>query len=122
MAIADLIENLQNLTGPDRGIDKDVAMVAGYRRKIDESTGTKVVTWAHKSEPNVELSSLPRFTENLGDAYNLATRVFPNRDGGFVYFPDGTGRATLDGIPPCDGASPAIAICIAVLTAIEMKR
>lgn len=121
MAIADLIDDLQNLTGPDRGIDKDIAMVAGYRRKIDESTGAKVVTWVHRSEPNVELSKLPRFTENLDDAHRLATGMFPGRDGGVVYFPDGTGRATLDGIPACDGASPAIAICIAVLTAIEMK-
>lgn len=122
MAIADLIEDLQNLTGPDRSIDKDIAMATGYKRKIDETGGAKVVTWHHRSEPHEELTKLPRFTENLDDAYNLVNRVFPYRHGGFVYFPDGKGRATLDGIPACDGANPAIAICVAILTAIEMKR
>lgn len=120
MAISDLINDLQALKGPDRKIDVSIALATGYRRKVDESNGERVVTWHHASNPKTLVPRIPKFTEQIGAAYDLAIKVCPGRDGGASWGPDG-GGATINGAGPCEGANSAIALCIAVLKILDKQ-
>lgn len=120
MAISDLINDLQALNGPDRKIDVSIALATGYRRKVDESNGERVVTWHHKSNPRAPVPRIPKFTEQIGAAYDLAIKTCPGREVGVSWGPEG-GHATINGAGHCEGATSAIALCIAVLKVVDKQ-
>lgn len=119
MAIADLIGDLQELSAPDRKLDISIALATGYRRKVESSDGERKVTWFHG---HGVVTRIPKFTECVGAAYELATQLFPNRTGGCSWDETGRGNAVVEGVPICSGASPAIALCIAILSAIDLHE
>ncbi|ASP79673.1 hypothetical protein [Sinorhizobium meliloti] len=120
MAIPDLIADLAALKAPDRKLDVSIALATGYRRKVDESSGERKVTWYHETDQKTVVPKIPKFTQFIGAAYDLMNMACPGRDGGVVWTSEG-GKATLDGAGTCVGANPAIALCIAVLTIIDRK-
>lgn len=118
MAIKDLIAQLQSMEAPDRTIDKEIALVTGYRRKVDTSGGERNVTW-FLGKDRLENQRLPKFTDNLDDAYELAGRLFPGVSGGVSWSSEYL--ATVNQCPTCTGKTPALALCAAVLTALLRK-
>ncbi|KQV43991.1 MULTISPECIES: hypothetical protein [unclassified Rhizobium] len=117
MAISDLILQLQHATGPNNDLDISIGIVAGYKREVqmlgeDDQKARKVV-WLYPK--NGGEAPLPRFTENLEDAYLLARTVLPGSIGGVSWDEEG-GTAKIDDGPYYTAATPALALCIAALS------
>ncbi|MDQ0318936.1 hypothetical protein QO002_001074 [Pararhizobium capsulatum DSM 1112] len=117
MAISDLILQLQHAKGPNYDLDVSIGIVMGYKRKVemrgpDESKDRKVVWLYPKKGDEV---SLPRFTENLEDAYFLTRSILPGCVGGVSWDEEG-GTAKLDNGAYFTAATPALALCIAALS------
>jgi hypothetical protein len=117
MAISDLILQLKHAPGPNHDLDVSIGIIMGYKREVqmvDEADRkSRKVIWLYP-EKDGEVP-LPRFTENLEDAYLLARTVMPGCVGGVSWDHDGA-TAKLDDGPYFTAATPALALCIAALS------
>jgi hypothetical protein len=117
--IGELIERLEKLTGPDREIDADIAATVGA---FKEKHGLPGGGWVSKGE-HYAVVPAPRYTESIDAAMTMLPEGFRwglktsrHRRG---YFAE---TWTADGKVICgigDAPTPAIALCIAILRAIE---
>ncbi len=117
MAISDLILQLKHASGPNQDLDVSIGIVMGYKREVrvqdDQDTRNRKVIWLYPKKG--EEVPLPRFTENLEDAYLLARTVLPGCIGGVSWDEDGA-TAKLDDGPYFTAATPPLALCIAALS------
>lgn len=105
MEVEAIIEELSALTGPNRRVDKMLFdFVAGLE-------GGRNLT---------DVQNIPHFTTGLNVAYNLAEMISPHSVGGVSWNRRGS-RAQVGDLPICDGANPAIALCIAALRAYQAR-
>ncbi|MGH0218247.1 hypothetical protein NKY66_30820 [Sinorhizobium meliloti] len=109
MALQDLIDDLQNATGPDRKLDAAIAKIVAIAQR------SEVVTAMPPSDP----SKVPHYTRLLDHAYALAQAISPSNMGGCSW-EEGKGTAKLNDGPYIQAATPALALCIAALT--ELRR
>lgn len=120
MDLASLIEDLGNLQTPNRRADASVAGALGMqeRRQSFREKGElkEQVYWylEDKAFPRI-----PLFTASL-DAAMLAVEVVAPTSLGVAFRPFGKGSAVLNETQHFDAATPAIALCMAVLH--EMGR
>lgn len=116
--LADLILDLHHSTGPDRQLDIHIGLHVGYKRKVsmklEEGKKRRVVTWFYPAD--TEIRRIPYFTRSIDDAADLVQTVLPGAAAGFTWDPPYY-SARVDGGPIFNGASPAIALCIAALSA-----
>lgn len=118
MALPDLILELENAAGPDRRLDTAIALLVGYRRKVEH------ITEAHGKEPvrqvlwvvpgGGDTAKVPYYTSSLDTAYELTQLVAPLNEGGCSWV-GGTGHAKINDGPHCHAATPALALCVAAL-------
>lgn len=96
-----LIERLEKATGPDREIDAMI-LVVEEPRIFD-----LLPYWTPEERENI----VPRYTESIDAAVALVERVLPEK----AWAVNGNGRAYITEM--CAGATPAIALCVALLVA-----
>ncbi|WP_018237841.1 hypothetical protein [Ensifer sp. BR816] len=118
MAITDLVKDLEAATGPSRELDAALAILLGYKRKVeqirDPASGeqTRRSFWIHPG--GQDPGRVPQFTASLDDAHLLAQTVAPGTNGG-VSWDERGGNAKVGDGPYYSAATPAIALCIATL-------
>ncbi|WEX75086.1 hypothetical protein PYH37_000420 [Sinorhizobium numidicum] len=126
MAIADLIQELQNLKHASREVDVKIGLLVGWQRRVEytqeNGEASRNVIWFLHGE---KTARLPRFTETIDSALQLVDLVAPRSTGG-VSWSDETdghcGTAVINGGPYCRAATPALALCIAALKIREAEE
>lgn len=127
-----LIDRLSKLEGPDREVDAQIYIQfnipAERAGRIDYAHG--MVGWWPKDGPYVSAVTVPAYTASVDEAIALAERVLPGWHWS-IYDTDGVGRCNAQmerpdftGAEDFDGtgATPAIALCIALLRAKEASN
>ncbi|MEY9102024.1 hypothetical protein [Sinorhizobium fredii] len=120
MTIVDLIKDLEEAKGPSRELDAALAILLGYKRKVeqvrDPASGeqTRRSFWIHPG--GQDPGRVPQFTALLDDAHLLAETVSPEVALG-VSWDESGGHAKVGNGPYCSAATPAIALCVATLKA-----
>ncbi|MET4690766.1 hypothetical protein [Sinorhizobium fredii] len=118
MAIVNLVKDLEEAKGPSRELDAALAILLGYKRKVeqirDPASGeqTRRSFWIHPG--GQDPGRVPQFTASLDDAYLLAQTVAPGLTGG-VSWDDSGGNAKVGDGQYYSAVTPAIALCIATL-------
>lgn len=105
MTAQHLITKLQGAQMPSRELDKEIALLVGWRRRTASA-------------------ELPEFTSSADAAYGFLSQMLPESVGGFSWSQDavsGVGTARVMSGPYCHGSTVAIAICAAVLAFIEAR-
>lgn len=98
-------------------IIKELAALSGPNRRVDKVLFDFVASL--QGAPNLtDVQNIPHFTAGMNVAYNLVQMVAPDSVGGVSWNKAG-GRAQVADLPICDGANPAIALCIAALKAYQ---
>lgn len=116
MALADLIEQLTDATGPDTLLDQSIALVVGFKRTVDKGGNSRKIYW----EPpySGEKSRIPpAFTDSIDVALSLSRIVGSFQRGGVSW--NDKGKCTLNDGPVHHAATPALAICIAILSTMD---
>lgn len=113
----DLIERLEKASGPDRELDWRIA----EKFDIPERWPTSAL-WPPFMPKSKYDKSIPSFTASIDAAVALVERVLP----GWNWWLGGIGRAAVDRKDPHSrfeaiNASPAIALCLALLRAKEAR-
>lgn len=118
-----LIEKLEKATGPDRELDLEVALAIGWEKSDRQFSRT---AWRATSGPGADIGWWsegsdwpPRYATSIDDAITLRPEGWSWRVGNL---PSGRGFADLGtqaSLQCVQGASPAIALCIAALRARE---
>ncbi|MBP2233695.1 hypothetical protein J2Z31_000185 [Sinorhizobium kostiense] len=120
MDLNELLPELEKATGPSRILDAAIGRLVGYKRKVEyrksNRTGGTVrrVFWIVPSGD--DFVRMPHFTDSLDAAVELASIIVADRLRG-VSWVNGTATACIDDGAYYHGATPALAICIAVLSA-----
>lgn len=118
--VSELTIELRHATGPDRRLDALIARILGYERTevLDGANGRKVL-WFHPKRGGAV--RIPRYTGNIDAAQQLTQTIVPGCSAGFTW---GIAYATAkinDG-PPVVASTPALALCIAALSAKYMQE
>lgn len=114
--LVNLFERLRSLKGPDRRIDIELAMLAGYRREVDDKE-RRVLWFDPKGKDPVRI---PPYTASLDHAREFAEFVRPGHVGGCSW--DGkSGHARIDPDQYFSAPSPEIALCLAALHILITK-
>lgn len=124
MAIPDLILQLQHAKEPSRELDISIGIVMGYKRHVKttskgEDGEKRKVVWLYPADGDE--GRLPTFTAKIDDAYILAQSLVPGCVGGVSWDHRG-GSARIDDGPYFTASSPAIALCIAALSAKHFRH
>jgi hypothetical protein len=140
MKIPEIIEALEKAEGPSRGIDAEISMTAlGMRmeNKLADYPDEVPVFVVHDGNSSGSIEVMfPRFTSSVDAALALHERVLPGwfwRCGETPLFPKGWAYVSRTDASNCDkkdeaassdgkAASPAIALCIATLKALQAKE
>jgi hypothetical protein len=117
MAISDLILQLLHAKEPSEELDISIGIVMGYKQyvsseKENSKEQERKVVWL---APSGDKSRLPAFTAKIDDAYLLAQRLAPSCIGGVSWDLQG-GTAKIGDSRYFTANTPAIALCIAVLS------
>jgi len=124
MEIRELIEELEEANEPSRQLDVALAVLVGYKRKVenvrDPKSGeqSKRVLWLLPG--GQDPGRVPRYTALIDEAYSFARTVAPSLAGG-VSWDEDRGYARIGDGPNCSAVSPAIALCIAALKVRELE-
>lgn len=124
----ELIARLEAAEGPDRALDREIGLrIDGWYETVD-SHGECLMVNGDRYPDHPE-SEYPSFTESLDAALALAERVLPDwaweirldRGGASVqaapvWWMEGLAAPDEGGVS-CDGKTPALALCIAILKA-----
>lgn len=109
-----VLGELEKAEAPSKFLDSQIAQAIGWTRSYGEpdGNGKQEVHWTPpgKTKP----AKFPNFTSSLNDAYLLALGAFPDVAVG-VKWDDAGGICHFENDAPCKGATPALAVCIAVL-------
>ncbi|WP_155956633.1 hypothetical protein [Rhizobium sp. CF080] len=116
MNIQTIIDNLVKANGPDRKLDFAIASLVGYERKnvSTDGLGEQGARIVYVRPPSDEPVKVPDFTRSIDAAYALAQVIVPLHVGAFTWRGNII-RAKINDGPACDGATPALALCIAAL-------
>ncbi|MCA1439322.1 hypothetical protein I6F07_03595 [Ensifer sp. IC4062] len=121
MGFASLIEDLGNLQAPNRRADERIALAIGMRERRqtfrEKGEIKEQVYWylGEKAFPRI-----PLFTSSL-DAAMVAVEMVAPFTLGVAFRRFGKGSAVLNEGEHFDAATPAIALCMAVLKEMENK-
>lgn len=118
METLELIRRLKACTGPDRALDGYIAMVLGFRKRIEpftDASGRRLNRTIWLVPTGDDIARIPHYTGNLEEAFQLALAVAPNQVGG-VSWVRGSGTATINDGGYHEGATPALALCVAALS------
>lgn len=113
----ELIKRLVSLKEPSRGLDREIGFLLGYTRSLQveiHPTSKKEISKAIWHSPGKKEEGLPQYTRFMNDAYRFAQEALPGQVGGFSWDSKG-GSARMGKGPYITAATPAIALCIAVL-------
>lgn len=114
----ELIRRLKECTGPDRALDGYIAMVLGFRKRIEpftDSSGRKMNRTIWIVPAGDDLARIPHYTGNLEDAFQFAHAIAPGQTGGVSWI-EGKGTAVINDGRYHEAATPALALCIAALS------
>jgi hypothetical protein len=118
-----LVDRLSKLDAPDREVDAEIYIrfniPAERAGRIDYSNG--MVGWWPKDGPYVSAVTVPAYTASLDVTIDLTDRELPGVD---ATIRTRHNVAWLDGFRGrvCEGATPAIALLIALLRAKEASK
>ena len=113
--LSDVIENLKRALQPDRELDRAIALACGWRQQEAQFVGHQWIS------PAEQTTGLPYFTVSI-DAALLLIDGPAEPDGvrwKVGHDSDGAFYAQCNGPRIVEGATPAIALCIAALAARE---
>lgn len=125
MALSDLIKQIEGATAPGRDIDVEIALLLGWRRKVEyvkqDEHGEPVrkVFWVVPT--GGDYGKVPRYTSSVDAAMTVVQEVAPGIVGGVSWEEDGRGAAILGDGTYCQAATPAMALCIAALKAKQTR-
>lgn len=108
MATQDLINRLRTTRNADRTLDLALARFIGYRREAVNGE----VKWFDPAGQSTKY--IPFFTSLIEDARTLAEVLIPGHAGACTFHPPFA--AVINDGARCEGATTAIALCIAALT------
>jgi hypothetical protein len=116
--LSELIIELQYAQQGDRDMDVSIALLMGYERKkvavaTDEGTKARKL-WFHPKRDNPV--RIPRYTTNIDAARQLCIDLVPRSSAGFTWRP-GAATAQINDGPVVSAFTPALALCVAALTA-----
>jgi hypothetical protein len=118
MDIYKLMQALQVADGPNRKTDDALALYAGYRMEIERNGDHAVKVWyAPGTSTPVRR---PTFTATVDHAVQFANLVDAYHVGALVKDESGW-RAQVEDGQQCRGATPAIALCLAVLDKLSRR-
>ena len=115
---------LKRASGPDRTLDRQIAAIMGYERKVEYQKNPsgkvgKIVLWKATGTDNAD--RLPEFTNSIDDAISFLNFVVPSNICAITW--DAMdGVAHLDGEQPVVAATPAIALCISALLVLAKRE
>ncbi|HEV7434619.1 MAG TPA: hypothetical protein VGO22_07090 [Pseudorhizobium sp.] len=124
MKVEQIIDELKAAPAAVRQLDFAIAKSLGWRRvgTIEEADGnqeeTRSTVWFDRH--GNRQSKVPRFTESIQAAFDFVHLVFPNSTGG-VSWESGMAHAKV-GESLVQAATPAIALCLAVLSEFQRMR
>ncbi|HEV7436851.1 MAG TPA: hypothetical protein VGO22_18605 [Pseudorhizobium sp.] len=96
VALARIIEALEQAIEPSRELDAEIAFAVGFN--VSGSGG-----------------KIPHYTSDLNAAFGLAKEIAPAAVGGFAWLADGSCTSKLDQDQPSFAANGAMALCCAAL-------
>lgn len=114
MSIWQVIEDLKQMPEANRRADKTIADLIGMR----ETTVNGEQYWALGEKT---FRRVPAFTLYI-EAAMLAVEATGGLGSGGFTIGRSPANAVLDDEQPCEGATPAIALCAAVLTRVAKRR
>ena len=117
ISLSDLSERLKSLTGPDRRVDIEIAMLSGYRREINEAD-RRVLWFDPKGTDPVRI---PPYTASVDHAREFAEFVAPDHVGGCSW-ERGMGSAKLNSGPYIEASTPALALCLAAVNELIQRQ
>jgi len=120
----ELIKRLTSLKEPSRGLDGEIGLLLGYTRSLKveiHPTSKKETSKAIWHSPAKKEAKLPYYTKLMNDAYKFAQAALPGQVGGFSWDSKG-GSARMGKGPYITAATPAIALCIAVIGNMPEKE
>jgi hypothetical protein len=115
-----LIDELKKTKTSNRKLDEAIALIAGYKRVVDEApsqggSSEPQVSWI---QPRKAVSGpLPKFTHSIDMARRFVEIVSPKSVAGCSW-EHGAGSAQINTGPRIEAHTPAIALCIA---GVELK-
>lgn len=131
--LADVISRLEKAEGPDRQLDADIYKALGHEVKRRQRNIQRLSTYGFcYPEPGAWLP-VPRLTGSIDAAVALAEKVLNvytleleiRRSGAradVTWFPPGNLVPPIYAVSKSAGKTPALAICIAVLKALQEGR
>lgn len=119
MDMQELIDHLKNAPGPSRELDHDIALALGYRRRVEDESDHSRVLWVVPTGD--EVKRLPAFTFSLERAIELSRMFIPSNVGAVLWNPRAS-QACFEGGRIYQAATPAMAICLALLNTLNAKR
>lgn len=115
MDLQTLVKELENSPKANRQLDEEIAILAGYKRVIEEvknpdGSKSQRTLWVAPGSPKAV--PLPGFTNSIDIARQFVEVIMPNAIAACSWEP-GLGNARIKDGPYCQAASPSLALCIA---------
>ncbi|WP_132537477.1 hypothetical protein [Rhizobium sp. PP-F2F-G48] len=111
-----ILQQLEQSQEASRFLDASIALAAGYSRK-DAGDGRSA--WLNPE--GLPVRKVPLYTKFVQEGRRLADTLLPGEAAAVVWDPDGSGKASVEVGVYHIGATPAIALCIAVLSTHEKR-
>ena len=111
MTPSEILALLRKAEGSSRFIDKEIALLMGWQRRID---GNGMPEWFRGDTER----GMPFYTRSVQAAKDFLYEIAPNAAAACVW-DNNMGAVVVDGYNICDSSEPAAALCIATLTIME---
>ena len=123
MNVSEIVIALQNAKGPDRNLDKQIALQAGFKSAEEapseaDTLATDRVVWR---KPDGTPGRILAYTQSVDAAIELVGSIAPNSVGGCSW-EKGRGSAKVGDGPYVHAANPAIALCAAALQLLWSRQ
>lgn len=118
MEIRKVLDNLEAAEQPSRNLDGQIALALGYTKKVelkpDPDSGelVSINRWFPPGGAKRHIN-VPNYTTSIDAAFSLAQSKVPDLGG--CAWNDGKGVAQIGDGPKCHAATPALALCVAVI-------
>lgn len=113
MTPSEILSLLRKTEGSSRFIDKEIALLLGWRRRIDANG---MPEWSRSDTER----GMPFYTRSVQAAKDFLHEIAPGAAAACVW--DGKqSSVVVDNLSVCESSSPAAALCVATLTIMEQS-
>lgn len=117
MDVSNTISDLQELDGPKRKVDGDIARIIGWKKIVESRpspSGEEIEVGAWYLPSGKKARKVPFYTESVNSAYELMKLFAPERAAACAFGPD-ICKAQIEGMDPVFSKSLPVAMCLAAL-------